>query len=552
MDRLATTGVTLTSYYTAPSCTPARAALMTGRYPHKVGMGCDGVGSFLINSKYGLGLEHQLMPEVFREAGYVTHMVGKWNLGHFSDSHLPHRRGFETFLGYNGDEETYYSHHAFGISPVYNSSFCDFVYCDSAVGVRFGDCQDGDYSTDVYAKRVLELLRVHDDSNQTSPLFLYVAWQAVHSPLEDPPDMTMSVAQQEMISDLALLNVTGDEDRRTTFARMLMYLDLGVKSIIDELDELKQMSNTVVVVASDNGGCPSEGGNNYPLRGSKFTQFQGGVNVPAFIFSPLLSDAAQGSTYTGMFHVTDWLPTLANAAGLSGLTRNMQLDGIDLWNSLNQVGLDETGAVQPARAELVLHLNAWEFPRDATDMSVRATLVNASLVAGSIIVNGTWKLIVGEEYSDVFSPDSDSGTDGCEMMPEPDAVYLFDLATDPSEATNLANDTAHAAVLAEVMAALMREYTSQGSASVTWRNSDDAAFDVWSAAGNFVVPWNSTDAEPVSPMDEPPEKPIEAKPVSPADAPTAMDSSATLIDEDDDEPQDVEAALEEGKYHDGR
>lgn len=425
------------------------------------------------------------------------------------------------------------------------------MYCDSAVGVRFGDCQDGDYSTDVYARRVLELLRVHDDSNETSPLFLYVAWQAVHSPLEDPPEMIMSVAQQEMISDLALLNVTGDEDRRTTFARMLMYLDSGVKTIIDELDELKQMSNTVVVVASDNGGCPSEGGNNYPLRGTKFTQFQGGVNVPAFIFSPLLSDAAQGSTYTGLFHVTDWLPTLANAAGLSGLTHDMQLDGMDLWSSLNQVGLDETGVAQPARAELILHLNAWEFPRDATDMSVRATLVNSSLVAGSIIVNGTWKLIVGEEYSEVFSPDEDSGTDGCEMMLEPGAAYLFDLATDPSEAINLANDTAYATVFTDLMVALMREYTSQSTASVVWRNSDDAAFDVWSAAGNFVVPWNSTVAEPAGPMDEPPAQPIEAKPVSPADAVTATGSSSSLTDEDD-QPLDVKAALEEGKNHDGR
>eukprot|EP00622_Pseudochattonella_farcimen_P001350 FR736020.1.p1 GENE.FR736020.1~~FR736020.1.p1 ORF type:complete len:196 (+),score=17.40 FR736020.1:239-826(+) len=195
-----------------------------------------------------------------------------------------------------------------------------------------------------------------------------------------------------MVTALVMSNTTGDAERRSTFARMLMSMDDGVKQVINELDSLHQTANSIIVVVSDNGGCPSEGASNYPLRGTKFTQFQGGVKVPAFVFSPLMSTAAQGSTYDSAFHVSDWLPTLARPAGATEAIED-QLDGLDLWNAINLIdessgNVDTTGTA-PVRSELILHFNPWDFPRDATDMSVRATVENFTLLTGARIVNDT-------------------------------------------------------------------------------------------------------------------------------------------------------------------
>ena len=98
-----------------------------------------------------------------------------------------------------------------------------------------------------------------------------------------------------------------------------------------------------MVVASDNGGSPAAGGNNYPLRGAKKTLFEGGVRVPAFVHSPLLAAAARGAVFTGLFHVSDWLPTLVHGAagvarGAAGLAALPALDGVDQWAALSSPG----------------------------------------------------------------------------------------------------------------------------------------------------------------------------------------------------------------------
>jgi arylsulfatase A-like enzyme len=117
LNALAADGIKLGSYYTQSSCTPARSALLAGYYPSSIGMGMDSQGAFTISSPYGVGLEHTLLPEAMRDAGYETHMVGKWNIGHYAEALLPHMRGFDSFLGYNGDEENYYSHVPFAMAP---------------------------------------------------------------------------------------------------------------------------------------------------------------------------------------------------------------------------------------------------------------------------------------------------------------------------------------------------------------------------------------------------------------------------------------------------
>lgn len=477
MDRLASSGVTLTSYYTIPSCTPTRAALMTGKYPHNIGMGCDGIGTFLINSKYGLPKKYKLLPGVLQDAGYSTHMIGKWNLGHYAEGYLPHNRGFSTFLGYNGDQETYYSHHAFGIMPVYNSTFCDFLYGDCN-GMKVGNCYEGNYSTDIYTGRAIELLREHQ--NGSDPLFLYIAYQAVHAPLEEPPPMAYSAAQEEMLTSLQ--NVSGSWQRRTTYARMLMAVDDSVLQIVEELEDQSMLESSYIIVASDNGGCPSDGGSNYPLRGAKFTQFQGGVKVPAFIYSPLLS-TFQGSTYDDIFHVTDWLPTIASFAGATSFIDGT-LDGIDMAGALrNEVGAEK-------REQVILHFNSWSTPASGDEhLDSRAEIGNFSGMSAAIMVNNTWKLIMGEAVDKVYTPSQNCTGMICSLTPQTGLSLLFNIADDPSEdydASQLFPE-----VFNNLSSILLNVYNSLDTDSA-WRNADTEAYVAWADAGYYVIPWNDS------------------------------------------------------------
>ena len=109
-------------------------------------------------------------------------------------------------------------------------------------------------------------------------------------------------------------------------------------------------------------------------------------------------------------------------------------------------------------------------------MSVRATVENFTLLTGAVIVNDTWKLIVGEVYEEVYSPTCEDclGTNGCEMLQDPGAYYLFDLSTDASESNDVS--ASNPTILGELMEILQREYTAL-DASTSWRNSDESAFD---------------------------------------------------------------------------
>ena len=139
LDHLANGGVRLTSFYALHQCTPARSALMSGFFPSSVGMGMDSQGAFTIDSPYGLPLSYPLMPEILANIGYETHMVGKWNIGHFAEAHR---------------------------------------------GIQVGDCHTGAYSTEIYAERLESIITAHDARGR--PLFLYAAFQAIHAPADAP------------------------------------------------------------------------------------------------------------------------------------------------------------------------------------------------------------------------------------------------------------------------------------------------------------------------------------------------------------------------------
>ena len=470
LDSLASRGVELASYYTLPSCTPARAALFTANYAANNGMGYDGPGTYVIDSGYGLPSGATLLSEVLSGKGYATHMVGKWNLGHANEAMLPHRRGFDSFIGYLGDQETYFTHEAFGTDPGLNgTTYCDLMRSNSVDGVKVGECYVDEYSTDLYARRLVDVVSEHETAS-SAPLFLYFAAQAPHAPLEEPPPMNATAPQEQMLLDLVDSGLNWG--KRRVFAKMVMNLDNNVRKVVDALASAKLLQDTVVAFASDNGGCPKDGGSNWPLRGTKFSQYEGGVRVPAFLWSSTLQKRGAGTRFAGLFHVTDWFPTLVASAGLSA-----KIDKVDGVNQYDALFSDED--VDHPRDEVLIHLNKWAQGEEAA-----AVVPFASTPAA--LRWKDWKLVTNEGPMIVNTPRTNTSNCACSLVANAGSSYLFNLASDRNESVDVKDQRPD--IYTKMVAKLHRYYT--GAAKSAWRpEAKDLAYANWNLAENFVVPW---------------------------------------------------------------
>jgi arylsulfatase A-like enzyme len=158
------------------------------------------------------------------------------------------------------------------------------------------------------------IIRSHATAEAASPFFLYLAPQSPHFP--------------QLYEDYT----------RPQMLDALRDLDTLVGRVVAALKQTGLYANTVIAFTSDNGGDPNYGGNNLPLRGQKETLWEGGLRVPAFVHSPLLA-ARAGTVSRQLFHITDWMPTLLRAAGMSSADIQRQgWDGIDQWKSFRRSG----------------------------------------------------------------------------------------------------------------------------------------------------------------------------------------------------------------------
>ncbi|KAH8044017.1 tripeptidyl-peptidase [Aureococcus anophagefferens] len=376
LDSLASRGVELASYYTLPSCTPARSSLFTANYAANNGMGYDGPGTYVIDSSYGLPLGATLMSEVLKGRGYATHIVGKWNLGHASEAYLPHRRGFDSFIGYVGDQETYFSHEAYGTDPNNGTSYCDLMRSNSVDGVKVGECYLDEYSTDLYARRLVDVVGEHATTSD-SPLFLYFAAQAPTRPRGAAADE--ATAREEAM--LAALVGAGDSwGKRRTFAKMVMNLDNNVRKVVDALAAAKLLQNT--------------------KRGA-------------------------GTVFEGLFHVADWFPTLVASAGVRATVG--KIDGVNQYDALFD-------ATQNApRDEVLIHLNKWTPDEDHA-------AVTAFDAAPAALRWKHWKLIVNEGPMVVNTPAMNASWCACSLTARSSTSYLFNLANDKNESVDVRSD----------------------------------------------------------------------------------------------------------------
>ena len=322
IDALAASGARLESLYASPTCSPTRAALMTGRYPMRYGLQS---GVLRPHSTYGLPLTERTLASALWDAGYETSICGKWHLGFFEPAYRPTARGFEHQYGcYNGAID-YYAKERLGGLDWHRD---DRPIVERREGrVELTDGEDG-YVTDLIAREAVARIERRDPER---PLFLYVPFTAPHAPLQVP------------LEELARFGSIEDLNRRT-FAGMVHRMDACIGRILDALEREGMREDTLIVFASDNGGDTIFGASNAPFAGGKKELGEGGLRVPGIVVWP---GRVEPRDLADPVSFVDWFPTLARVAGVE--PGSNELDGVDLMPLL-------AGGGELERSELLLHL----------------------------------------------------------------------------------------------------------------------------------------------------------------------------------------------------
>lgn len=320
LDRLAHGGTLFSSGYVAhPFCGPSRMGFMAGRYPHEFGapfnLPQSGLGIEEYNRK-GIPTSEVLISEVLQDAGYYTGAVGKWHLGMEADFH-PNNRGFDDFYGFLGGGHRYFPEQ---FQPAYERQrkrgvkwINDYL---TPLEHNGKPVQETEYITDALSREAVRLVR--DAGEQENPFFLFLAYNAPHSPLE---------AKEE---DIALYLDIDDEKRRI-YAAMVHAVDRGVGELVDALEETGAYENTLIVFLSDNGGKLSLGATNQPLRDGKGSVSEGGFRVPMFFHWP--AGIKGGEVFEHPVSSLDFYPTFAALAG-AGIPEGKDLDGKDIMQAV--------------------------------------------------------------------------------------------------------------------------------------------------------------------------------------------------------------------------
>lgn len=240
IDLLASSGVILNNYYVSPICSPSRSALLTGYYPIHTGMQHYVIAA---STPYGLPLKFHTLGQRFKGIGYKTHLVGKWHQGFFTWDHMPTRRGFDSYLGYLTGHSDYYNRTGGDGKKGY-----DFRENEARANLSK---YEGQYSTDLYADRVVSLIEEHAANESTEkPFLIYFAEQSVHGGTFE------SVQPPKRYRDK--FSWIKDHKRRS-FAGMVAALDESIGKVFKALSETGQLDNTIIFFSNDNGGASGNG-----------------------------------------------------------------------------------------------------------------------------------------------------------------------------------------------------------------------------------------------------------------------------------------------------
>jgi len=454
IDSLISGGVDLHKYYVQPVCSPTRSAIVSGRFPHKLGM--QHFTTIPPGTTAHFPQDVPMMAELLRDEGYATHAIGKWHLGYSKWDYTPTGRGFDTYTGYFQGAIDYYTKDV-GLNLVLKG----------ANGINGGDfwqnrtffnTSNASYSMNYYQERALQILDGYNASApDAKPLFLYFAHQNIHEPLQLPnPDRGAAGA-------CARVNAT---TRRNTLCQMMYAVDSAIGEFVDKVKARGLWDDSLFWFTTDNGGMIAydDGGgasasSNQPFRAGKTTLFEGGVRGVSFVTGGknVFPDNARGTKTTQLMHAVDLLPSILPLVSKPGARawegrRSFQFDGMDMWGAI-------TGTPVPnLRKELPLNIN----PRCSTCKlsgilgGHQPTKWFPILVNYSAIIQGDWKLILGSAATlyDGWWASSQGGAQynmSNASRSDTDApVHLYNISDDESERNNLAAQ--HPDVVAQLVA----------------------------------------------------------------------------------------------------
>ncbi len=335
IDSIANNGVRFTDGYVAgPNCSPSRAGLLTGRIPTRFGYEFNPTGPLNEEPGFGLPPEETTIAESLHDAGYTTGLIGKWHQGGTAKYH-PFRHGFDEFFGFTHEghyfvpspwdgvetllrrktlpggrtekgywigEKKLHFHNLLGNEPDYDAN--------NPI-IRGGQpVVETEYLTDALTREAVDFIDRHDDK----PFFLYLAYNAVHSPLQGADAYMQKFAH---IDDL----------HRRIFAAMLANMDDSVGAVMEQLRKSGLEENTIVFFLSDNGGPTKElTSSNLPLRGSKGQMYEGAIRVPFMV--QWKGKIPASGVYEKPVSSFDIFATAA--ANSAGVTAPKQVEGVDL------------------------------------------------------------------------------------------------------------------------------------------------------------------------------------------------------------------------------
>jgi len=339
LDRLAKGGVRLTDYYAnAPVCTPTRAALITGRYQQRVllerPLGTSAASGHL---ETGLPVTGRSLPQLMKNAGYATGLIGKWHLG-FKPEYQPNSHGFDYFWGYLSGYIDWYEHvRGDGVADLWENGKPVIL--------------DG-YFNDEVTKRSEQFITDHPKA----PFFLEVALGQPHWPFQSPTRASVAPrAHDSMFTQPADPNPA----TRADYAAIVEDMDAGIGKILATIERAGLAKNTIVIFISDNGGEWLS--RNDPFFHRKDTVWEGGIHVPAIFRWPGVLPA--GKVSSQMAITMDLTRTILGVAGAD--FANAKLEGIDLLPLLkgNGQASDRTffwRAVYPGRQQRAVRSGRWK------------------------------------------------------------------------------------------------------------------------------------------------------------------------------------------------
>ena len=407
VTELAREGILLDRHYVHWHCSPSRRSFLTGRLPIHHGEFLSGENSDDIDLRWSW------LTDKLKQRNYQSYWYGKGHTGYKSMRHLPEAHGFDGSTFFQSGAGSYTK------TPRWNGS-------------APLSPPNHEYSTDFYSDLAIDAIERHDPSK---PMFMYIPFQAVHTPYDAPP-MCEAQNPPQVCKDSVLHAMFQDADAH-------------IGRIVEALKQKQMYDNTLVIYSADNGGVTD--GNNYPLRGEKHTSFEGGMRVTAFVSGGknVIPESKRGTTDSSIYHIVDWYPTICHLAGVEDCSDDAATPPLKPDLAHPSRDLYQGNASYPS----LDGLNIWD-----SLMATKNNTDNREIVlSAEVIISGRYKLVVAQPDPKLMASKSLNlgwkGKDGAWEQPAAPPSggclkykdrtdfkpCLFDVVADPSERHDLAS-----------------------------------------------------------------------------------------------------------------